>query len=446
MELRPYQKKIVSELIASNSSGIVCAPTGSGKSVIMANVAGGIGRALFDVAVIVWESSIADQLRSRYGLRTLNPQTLTPADLVGLDLVFIDEVHHYRRGDGSGSWYRIIEQLEERNIRWIGFTATPMDEQLLGRVRWRITYEELRRDGWLAATPVGICAETDEEALQLTEGIPTVTYIAPPASKTYNPAFGRLITADTPTTDRHFRRDAGETRLCCMNTLTTGWDDADVGAVILNRQIGEAQTYLQIIGRLRRGGLIVDRSNNIARFGLDEDRIVESLSRIVCSDGAEEGIGVPICVECVECRRMVSVAARRHDPHCPYCGAMLPPPTPVTKFWTPFNDDSEWSKEWESFIDYAETKCRSRYECPYTPSGAWVKRIPGVGGRDAQAYFSPSTSGHWLRVAQIYRSCMKRRDVVMFASGTYWLCRQFGADNQYVLDISYGSQLIWRKI
>lgn len=409
------------------------------------------------VLVMACELSVRHQLITRYGVPADNVMYPSAdmgvaSDIANADLLIIDEAHHFRHGN---AWHAIIEAAEAANIRWLGFTATPIGETPL----FSISYDALRADGWMPERPIGIECTSIEEALDVTRDIPTVTYIAPPACDNYDPRFGRLITADTPPEDRHFRKSGvvsgvasssdSELRLCAVGTLTTGWDDPDIGAVILARRISEAQTYMQILGRLRRGGIVADLSNNIVRFGLDEDATIAQLAARNLDGGRNVGSGIPILIRCVECERLCSPRVRGHV--CPYCGATLPPPAPTTRFWeqispSPFADpDPKFVDEWRKFLHDIGVHCRAGSRpCPWTPSGAWATFIPRF--RSDTVYLSPRTAGHWMRVAQIFRSCVRNPNAVLFASGSYLMYRRLTDGFTLAIDLSYGSSLQWKQV
>lgn len=433
MELRKYQSRLLSEIMSSQESGIVSAPTGSGKSLIMATLGQRVGGRVVYVAS---ELSVRHQLIHAYGVPEDDVMYVSTflnyaASEPDISLIIIDEAHHFREGN---RWHAVIDIAEASHTRWIGFTATPIGVL----PKWSISYSELREEHWIGNVPIGVECESVEEALRVTEDIPTVTYISAPWEDNYDPRFGRLITADTPPEDRHFRD--GEMRLCCMMTLTTGWDDPNIGAVILARRISELQTYMQILGRLRRGGLVADLSNNIARYGLDDDA---NVAELVSATAAEvSGGGLPVLIKCTECERLCSPRTKGHC--CPYCGATLPPPAPSTRFWTRLEGD--FLLEWEKLFKDIDKKCRTSYpRCPFTPSGAWPSKLPRYSGPNSQIFLSPKTAGHWVSVARILRSCLKDKSAVLFASGQHIMLRDIGCTRTFIIDLSYGSSLTWKR-
>ena len=70
MELRDYQRRCVDVVEQADRSGVVVAPTGSGKSLIIKELADRWQNASHNVIVVVAELSVSRQLSSeKYGLR-----------------------------------------------------------------------------------------------------------------------------------------------------------------------------------------------------------------------------------------------------------------------------------------------------------------------------------------------------------------------------------------
>lgn len=391
--LRPYQQAVVDRLLRVDlRSGIVVAPTGSGKSLIIdALVRSPLYRR---PVVIVNELTVKSQLAERLGgtgVPILSP--LSFEEGAGYDLIIIDEVHHYRR---DRAWGRVLSSTSNDSpdnnagdaklhvgaassprARIIGFTATPVwAEELSLPLLVRIPYALLREQGFLAPPLTAITIadptpETVNEALATSLCRHTVFYIS--QREQYNPEFmGRLIDASTPASLRRFLPTDGG-RLCNIATLTTGWDDPDIDSIVLWRRIGSdnPQTYLQIIGRLRRGGVLIDCADNVLRFGLDEDALFES--------GGLGGRGAPstptlapALKRCLGCQRLL----HPRQNVCPYCGYACPAPHRSGKLWRPLS--KEEINEWIARLDASRLSALRWKVCPYTKKGLWPIKLPGA--------------------------------------------------------------------
>lgn len=382
--LRDYQKAAVDAAInAPEGIHYIVAPTGSGKSYMI--------RALYSLVegaiVVVNERSVKTQL----GIPVVGPNSPVPPDC---PLVIIDEVHHYRSDRAWGKWFAC------RKV--VGFTATPIWDD--GDIIYAISNRQLGRSRELSARIVTALPPVDGHQ---------VCYIA--SKEDWTPAHGRLITAETPSEERHFL--PGERRICNIATLTTGWDDPDIDAVILCRRVGEAHTYVQIIGRLRRGGVIYDLSDNVMRFGLDEDAIITSKLRQTSS-------GVPTLVQCFSCQRLIGPRTRR----CPHCGAELPPPDAQGRLWRR-TDIHDWLN-----ILYCP-----RRVCKFTKSGAWPKKLPN--GEDI--YLSVKTwEFHWSHVARILAAIADEE--AYYIPHSFFILLRRPDRPLYYINIDWGSDLAWR--
>ena len=374
--LRPYQQQVLDLLLASpTKSGIVVAPTGSGKSLIIDALVRHYARPI----VVVNELTVKGQLGERLPdeVPIASPLSFDPA--VPYDLIVIDEVHHYRRDRAWGRVFSVLgdggkDSADRPNAgaRIIGFTATPVwDASLSLPLLVRIPYAVLREQGFLAAPLTGVLSRSDEEtdaALSTSLCRRTVFYVA--QREQWNGThMGRLITADTPADQRHFLpediRPDGSARICNIATLTTGWDDPDIDSIVLCRRIGadNPQTYLQIIGRLRRGGVVVDRADNILRFGLDEDALSETLG----GRGVSAPSLAPALKRCMGCQRLL----HPRQTVCPYCGFACPPPHRSGKLWEPLPVDA-WLK-----LLSPDRLLPLRWKlCPYTNKGLWPIKLP----------------------------------------------------------------------
>lgn len=150
MELRPYQQVVLNNVRGKFRAGAtsVClvSPTGSGKTVMFANVVDGATRRGKRVLITAHKSEIIEQIDDAlvdlgvpHGVIApgypATPEPVQVASIASLmrridcssefDLIVIDEAHHAV----AGTWRRVIEAMPHAKI--LGVTATP--ERLDGR-------------------------------------------------------------------------------------------------------------------------------------------------------------------------------------------------------------------------------------------------------------------------------------------------------------------------
>ena len=176
MILRAYQDRAIAQLRAAYSAGdrslVLCAPTGSGKTVVMAAIiAGAIAKGL-RVMVVAHTRAIVSQTVKRFreaglptgcimGSDTANEtapvlvasiQTLAARGLVpNVHILIVDEAHMAR----GASYERLIAQYAQ-SAMVLGCTATParLDGKGLGKLGFKrivepVGYEELFAEGSL---------------------------------------------------------------------------------------------------------------------------------------------------------------------------------------------------------------------------------------------------------------------------------------------------------
>lgn len=426
--LRPYQQQVLDLLLSSQQSGIVVAPTGSGKSLIIDALVRHYARPI----VVVNELTVKGQLGERLPDDTpiISPLSFDPT--VPYDLIVIDEVHHYRR---DRAWGRV---LSTNGARVIGFTATPVwDPSLSLPLLVRIPYAVLREQGFLAAPLTGVLSRSDEEtdaALSTSLCRRTVFYI--PQKEQHRPEhMGRLITADTPADQRHFlpsdMRPDGSARICNIATLTTGWDDPDIDSIVLCRRIGadNPQTYLQIIGRLRRGGVVVDRADNILRFGLDED----ALSATLGQRGVSTPSLAPALKRCMGCQRLL----HPRQTVCPYCGFACPPPHRSGKLWEPLPVET-----WLKLLRPEALEGKRWKLCPYTNKGLWPIKLPVA---NITAWVGRGDGVEkWSFVWRILKEGSEKGASFWVVPGSSWImCVGEEGDVVYARDVARGEEGTW---
>ena len=164
LTLRPYQKSIMDSIYESMKSGhrrpLVCAPCGSGKTVIFTDLAERTQAKGKTVAVLVHRRELMRQTkdtfhRSGVGRELVQihmAQTFSRhlVEYERPDLIITDEAHF----SAAPTWQRIFDHWPESYV--VGFSATParLDGKPLGAIYDDLilgpTTAELIRDGWLS--------------------------------------------------------------------------------------------------------------------------------------------------------------------------------------------------------------------------------------------------------------------------------------------------------
>ena len=164
MQLRDYQTKAISDLRSSfkqgNKSPLLVMPTGSGKTVVFAEISKALESNKKNVLILVHRKELVDQASSKlrivdvdhgiiasgYKGKANNIQVASVQTLVRRldtidykpDYIIVDEAHHA----AAGTWQKIINYY--KNTYKIGCTATPerldgkgladfFDDMILGR-------------------------------------------------------------------------------------------------------------------------------------------------------------------------------------------------------------------------------------------------------------------------------------------------------------------------
>lgn len=172
--LRPYQEDALTEWIEKDYRGIICLPTGTGKTFMgLEAIHKTKNRTLIIVPTInllhQWRRNVIEGLeisKDKIGIwgggrQELNEITITTYDSAHIyvkrfqnafDLIIFDEVHHL-----PAPTYRVIAEGTIASKR-LGLSATPerSDELhrdldvLVGKVVYRLEHEELVDDGYVA--------------------------------------------------------------------------------------------------------------------------------------------------------------------------------------------------------------------------------------------------------------------------------------------------------
>lgn len=349
--LRVLQRRAYAEMRKAYARGVrrllVCAPTGFGKTILIAfvvvqHIARG-GRVL----IVVHRRELVRQTWAKLRAAGLDESApvvvetvqslLARGSLPPATLVVLDEAHHYV----ADEWKQLAAAYPEAIL--LGFTATPE-----------------RADG----APLGdafddmIVAATVPELIELGDLCPC-DVIAPPrptSALAWDPLAAWLEHADRrPTISFHsgvkeardqaasFRaigvaaahvdgempegeRDAvieafcrGDlTVLTNVFCLTEGFDAPRTAVVMLARGCSSTGSYLQMIGRALRpspgkdAALLIDLRGAVHRHGLPDEARTFSLDGRAISGGGEAPVKT-----CASCNHACAIACRT----CPTCGA-----------------------------------------------------------------------------------------------------------------------------
>ena len=315
MELRDYQKDTITELRKALASGkrrpVVQAPTGSGKTIIAAeivNMARNKGKrvifavpflslinqtidrfmqnGIFDVGVMQGQHELTDPSKP---VQVCSIQTLARRDIPKADLVIIDECHsRYRFLD---SW---MIDPDWADVPFIGLTATPWAKGMGAEGRWDdlivcTTTSELIEQGTLSDFKVYAPSHPDLTGVQIQAGDYKIDQLGAAMDK--SALVADIVNTwlargeDRPTVAfcvnrlhaKHVQQEfvkagvsaaymdaftdieerdtivrqfgQGDVRIICnVGVLTTGFD-ADVRCIILARPTKSEILYTQMIGR-----------------------------------------------------------------------------------------------------------------------------------------------------------------------------------------------------
>lgn len=165
MNLRPYQQKAVASILRSLSrrrTTLAVMPTGTGKTVVFAEVAKQHGRVL----VLAHRSELLSQAAMKLQAAGLvvgknawvesvqamcQPRRLRRTKSDAFDLVIVDEAHHAP----AATYRKVIDHFA--GARVLGVTATPnrLDERdirdVFGECCFQYSLADAVREGWLAS-------------------------------------------------------------------------------------------------------------------------------------------------------------------------------------------------------------------------------------------------------------------------------------------------------
>lgn len=373
ISLRRYQQdlydKTASEFRKGNRRVLVVSPCGSGKTVLMAQMAAKSQANGKNVWVILPRQEILEQTletfqRCEIPLDTIYVgMAITTAnhvdELPPPDLIIFDECHI----SVASTYWKIVNAAPKAFI--VGLTASPCrtDNKPLGSlyetlvegvtVRWLIDNGYLAPYEYYSVTVADLseltnCDDASEWLMkptvygdvirnwrQLANGIPTVVYCSSvkhskeTAAKFTEAGISAVhFDGTTPYAERkqiveRFR--GGDINvLCNCDLISMGFDMPDIGCVVMLRPTQSASLYIQQSGRALRykpgkTAIIIDAVANFARFQLPDEPYEWSLDIPIKQRRETDENGNFYIRTCPSCFKVFKTA-----PVCPYCGAEYP--------------------------------------------------------------------------------------------------------------------------
>ena len=369
MELRPYQLDLVRKTVSAFHGGkrrvLVVSPCGSGKTVLMAQMAAAAQANGKHVWVILPRLEILEQTletfeRCEIPLETIHVgMAITTAnhvdDLPTPDLILFDECHI----SVASTYWKIVHAAPNAHI--VGMSASPCrtDNKPLGSlyetlvegvtVRWLIDNKYLAPYEYYSVSVADLSAMSDcndaaaflmkpavygrvvNEWRNLANGMPTVVYCASvkhskETAKAFADAGINAVHFDGSTSYQerkqvveHFRN--GEIQvLCNCDLISMGFDMPDIGCVVMLRPTQSASLYIQQSGRALRykpgkTAIIIDAVANFARFQLPDEPYEWRLDSPIKQRRETDDSGNFYIRTCEKCFKVFKTA-----PVCPYCG------------------------------------------------------------------------------------------------------------------------------
>ena len=373
IQLREYQQDLYSKTVAEFCTGnrriLVVSPCGSGKTVLMAQMAANAQANGKHVWVILPRQEIMEQTLETFANCGIELNTIYVGmaittsnrleELPQPDLILLDECHI----SVASTYWKIVNSAPRAFI--VGLTASPVrtDNKPLGSlyevlvegvtVRWLIENKFLAPYEYYSVTVADLSAMNNcddasgllmkpavygnviENWRRLANGLQTVVYCASVQhSKETAQAFSDAgisavhFDGTTPYAERkeiveRFR--AGEIQvLCNCDLVSMGFDMPDIGCVLMLRPTESAALYIQQSGRALRykpgkTAIIIDAVANFARFQLPDEPYQWSLNIPIKKRRETNSEGDFYIRTCPKCFRVFKTAAV-----CPYCGHVYP--------------------------------------------------------------------------------------------------------------------------
>lgn len=373
IQLREYQenlyRKTVAEFRRGNRRVLVVSPCGSGKTVLMAQMAANAQENGKNVWVILPRQEIMEQTLETFANCGIPLETIYIGmaittsnridELPPPDLILLDECHI----SVANTYWKIVNTAPNAYI--VGLTASPVrtDNKPLGSlyevlvegvtVRWLIENEFLAPYEYYSVTVADLSAMNNcddasgllmkpavygnviENWRKLASGLQTVVYCASVQhSKETAAMFCEAginavhFDGTTPYAERkeiveRFR--AGEINvLCNCDLISMGFDMPDIGCVVMLRPTESASLYIQQSGRALRykpgkTAVIIDAVANFTRFQLPDEPYDWRLDIPIKKRKETNSEGNFYIRTCPECFKVFKTA-----PVCPYCGSEYP--------------------------------------------------------------------------------------------------------------------------
>ena len=373
MVLRPYQadlyKKTSAEFARGKRRVLVVSPCGSGKTVLMAQMASAAQKNKKNVWVILPRQEIMEQTLETFERCGIPLETIyigmaiTTAnrvkELPQPDLILFDECHI----SVASTYWKIVHSAPCAYI--VGLTASPCrsDNKPLGSlyevlvegvtVKWLIENKYLAPYEYYSVTVADLtkmsnCDDASEFLMKaavygrvienwvaLARNVPTVCYCASVKhSQATAQAFCKAgisavhFDGSTPYAERknivdRFRSGEIEV-LCNCDLISMGFDMPDIGCVVMLRPTNSASLYIQQSGRALRykpnkTAIIIDAVANYARFQLPDEPYEWSLDKAINPRTEINPEGDFYIRTCPKCYKVFKTA-----PVCPYCGQEYP--------------------------------------------------------------------------------------------------------------------------
>lgn len=373
MNLRPYQNDLYNKASAEFAKGkrrvLVVSPCGSGKTVLMAQMADSAQKRGKNVWVILPRQEIMEQTLETFSKCDISLNTIyvgmaiTTANNVNElpppDLILFDECHI----SVANTYWKIVNHAPNAFI--VGLTASPCrsDNRPLGSlyevlvegvtVKWLIDNKYLAPYEYYSVTVADLsaineCNDASEILMKsavygkvietwqrLANNVPTVCYCASvkhsqETAESFRKAGINAVHFDgtTPYMERKQIVDSfrsGEISvLCNCDLISMGFDMPDIGCVVMLRPTNSASLYIQQSGRALRykpqkTAIIIDAVANYMRFQLPDEPYEWSLDKAIKQRTETNPDGDFYIRTCEKCYKVFKTA-----PVCPYCGYEYP--------------------------------------------------------------------------------------------------------------------------
>ncbi len=369
IRLRDYQeelyKKTVSEFRKGNRRVLVVSPCGSGKTVLMAQMAANAQANGKHVWVILPRQEIMEQTLETFkncgiplntiyvGMAIMTANRVD--ELPSPDLIIFDECHV----SVASTYWKSVHSAPKAYI--VGLTASPCrtDNKPLGAlyetlvegvtVKWLIENKFLAPYEYYSVTVADLSSANDAELLmrpavygklienwkKLAKGMSTVCYCASvkhstDTAKSFRDAGINAVHFDgsTPYAERKCiveRFRSGEIQvLCNCDLISMGFDMPNISCVIMLRPTESAALYIQQSGRALRykpgkTAVIIDAVANFMRFQLPDEPYDWSLDIPIKKRRETNSDGNFFIRTCPKCFKVFKTA-----PVCPYCDCDYP--------------------------------------------------------------------------------------------------------------------------